>query len=176
MVKPVVRNPQAPHTRGASLVVFALVLLIVLGVLTWIAARQYEWSDARLLSIELALVIAVFALIGGFVLSERGTRDALQGAGFSGQSELGTGSASAGAVTLKDLARTLYLRHGPLWRYRESWLLLVGNAHAVAAHIPELATQDWHVRGETVLLHCPVDQNGLPDRTWLRRLACMRWR
>ncbi|MFP3565146.1 ImcF-related family protein [Paraburkholderia sp. SIMBA_030] len=176
MVKPVVHNTQAPHMRGASFVVFALVLLIVLGLLTWIAARQYEWSDARLLGIELALVMAVFALIGGFVLSGRGTRDALQGAGLSGQNELGTGTASAGAVTLKELARTLYLRHGLFWRYRESWLLLVGNAPAVAAHMPGLATQDWHVTGDTVLLHCPADQNGLPDRTWLRRLARLRWR
>ncbi|CAE6854541.1 hypothetical protein R75461_07642 [Paraburkholderia nemoris] len=176
MVKPVVHNPQAPHTRGASLIVFALALLMVLGLLTWLAARQYEWSNARLLGIELAVVIAVFALIGGFVLSGRGTRDALQGTGRSGQSALGTGAASAGAVTLKDLARILYLRHGLFWRYRESWLLLVGNAHAVAAHMPDLATQAWHARGETVLLHCPVDQNGLPDRTWLRCLARLRWR
>jgi type VI secretion system protein ImpL len=174
-------RPRGGHSAGFLLGTVTAILAVT-AIVVWFAGQQFGWSGVQVLSAELGLLCTLLAAVAGYLVFERG-RSGSQSQVNEAASNLTTIVAEDGSVrhapramTLDDLARALYLKHGIFWRYRESWVLLVGPARSVASHIPDLASQDWHVTGDTVLLHCPVDANGLPDRDWLRRLAQIRRR
>ncbi|WP_322028899.1 ImcF-related family protein [Paraburkholderia sp. J76] len=155
--------------------------LILTAFLFWIAGKQFGWNDNQLLIVELGFLCILLLAVVCYLIAKRLTGDTVDpsiggvSGGPIGKQDNG-GELTPQPMTLTDLAQRLRLKHGFFWRYRESWLLLVGPARSVAAHIPHLATQDWHVEGDTVLLHCPVTAGGQPDGDWLKQLAKLRWR
>ena len=162
------------------LVWFFVALLCTAGIF-WIAGRQLGWSDNQLLTVELGFLCVMLLAVVGYLIANRLSADT-NGATSSEAPDLASatrmdeGELTQQPMTLADLTQRLRLKHGFFWKYRESWLLLVGPARSVAAHISNLATQDWHVEGDTVLLHCPVNASGQPDSDWLRQLAKLRRR
>ncbi|MBN3751617.1 type VI secretion protein VasK [Paraburkholderia sp. Tr-20389] len=159
--------------------VWFFVALLCTACIFWIAGKQLGWNDNQLLIVELGFLCVMLLAVVGYLIANRLSADTYgatssEAPGVASATRMDEGALTQQPMTLADLAKRLRLKHGCFWKYRESWLLLVGPARSVAAHIPNLATQDWYVEGEAVLLHCPVNASGQPDSDWLRQLAKLR--
>ena len=81
------------------------------------------------------------------------------------------------ATSQGSLREALRHEHGPLWRYRQPWLLLTGDATTLCQLLPELNAQGWQFTPDAVLLSSRIGKDGQPDIPWLKQLYKLRrWR
>ena len=82
---------------------------------------------------------------------------------------------SEGAARAASLLNSLRDRHGWRWRYRQQWVLVVGDDAFVKRLAPGLVESGYAITGDAVLLYARPTSNGL-DTGWLDHVRGMRGR
>ncbi|RZT36761.1 ImcF-related family protein [Cupriavidus agavae] len=98
----------------------------------------------------------------------RPRRDALARVGEARQSDI------ANQAWQKGLTEAL--KDGFGWRYRQSWLLLIGDNATIQRLLPDVVEHGWLQTDNAVLLWNGAGESGQPDPTWLNRLYKLRRR
>ncbi|WP_019448885.1 ImcF-related family protein [Cupriavidus sp. BIS7] len=88
----------------------------------------------------------------------------------------GTDQRKTRTLPLGTLRMDLRRKYGLGWRYRQPWLLLVGQEADVSRVSPDLVTMGWLQTAEAVLLWREAGAEGLPDAAWLKQVYKLRRR
>ncbi|MCA7971892.1 type VI secretion protein VasK [Burkholderia sp. AU39826] len=94
---------------------------------------------------------------------------------FKSEAERRDSATPGGAVRAASLANSLRDRHGWRWRYRQQWVLVVGDESFVKRLAPGLADTGYAITGDAVLLYAKQTSNAL-DTGWLDHVRGMRRR
>jgi len=168
------------------LVVLVLALLVTGAVLIWGEALGLTTPDARgvaLIGVAVgALFIALVVSFDGLTRWSGAARRLKKCLHLNQAAMQGTTQASVSAVpekrnaagTLNPLHRVLRERNGLRWRFRQSWLLLVGQEAVVTRLLPELTKSGWSIKDGVVLLWGEVSSDGQIDEQRLREIRRMR--
>jgi len=90
--------------------------------------------------------------------------------------ETATDHKPAKARPLDSLRVLLRGEYGLWWRYRQPWLLLVGDEKDVNRISPDLVAKGWLRTADAVLLWRVAGADKLPDATWLKEVYKLRRR
>ncbi|WP_296224970.1 ImcF-related family protein [Ralstonia sp. UBA689] len=140
----------APENRGLALVVLCAIFLVLL--------LAFSFSDSSRPAVALH-ALKQWVLKHGNRPSSASTVDHRN-------------EEQARAMTLKHL---LADRHGWRWRYRDRWVLVVGDEPLIKLLAPGLAETGYMLTGDTVLLYAKQTGNTL-DTDWLAQIRRLRRR
>lgn len=161
----------------------ALLAVLVPGLIVWfkndrlgIAAEHRGLAIAALCIVFVVLLLAFsFGDASRPAAAWRAIRhwvrthgSALHFAAPSGEPEVAQCRADA-------LKQELLFRHGWRWRYRDRWVLVVGDETSVKHLVPDLAVTGYAVTGDTVLLYAKRKGDQL-DVAWLDQIRRLRRR
>jgi type VI secretion system protein ImpL len=166
--------------KGTTLAIVAVVL----------AASAYIWIDGEELNlVDLAQKWRAQAFVLGVaigLLSLREIVNRIKSYRLSRQFDAEHHRAAPDAATtssvaaatkpesLKGLQDALRDRHRGRWRYRQPWLLLVGEPATIHRFLPGFAERSWMVTADAVLLWRKPGADGRPDEAWLQQIYRMR--
>ncbi|SAK64777.1 ImcF-related family protein [Caballeronia ptereochthonis] len=165
--------------------VWSLVILTVMaGLLIWL--KGDEWfglhsAEARANWIVLLCLVFVAAFIGCTYDAASRPAVAARRVGHWVRSQFGALPATqeegmnSAKARVDALSRALRDRHGWRWRYRNRWVMLVGDVPLVERLAPTLKTDGFVLQGDLVLVHSNRT-DGQPDEAWLRQLRRVRQR
>ncbi|MBB3257137.1 type VI protein secretion system component VasK, partial [Paraburkholderia bannensis] len=172
-----------------DLLVIVLLAIVVAGaILIWGGALGITTPNAKgfaligisLGALFLALVVSFDGLVRWFGALRR-LRDLLQlrGPAIAKTTQAGVPAVATksqtSSPTLKPLRQLLRAQNGFRWRYRQPWLLLIGEDTAVNRLIPEIEGCGWLASNETVLLSGSTPPHESINDQWLRQIRWLRW-
>ncbi|WP_039788007.1 ImcF-related family protein, partial [Herbaspirillum huttiense] len=165
----------------------AAIILSALGIAVWLEGPHQGWSRSTCLIIEIGLVFAFlwvilfvkyFEAVLLWISSLRASRwfasyDSSRHSQVAQENEgerlLGAGER---AITLRNILRD---RYGWRWRYKERWVLVIGDASIVSRLAPGLAENGYLILAGIVVLYVRQTGDAL-ETDWLDQIRRLRRR
>ncbi|SDG40874.1 ImcF-related family protein [Paraburkholderia phenazinium] len=180
-------NEHKPQPVAIFIGIAIAIVFLALGIAVWVEGPGQGWSRNTRIIIELSLLSALllsllfvkyFEAVVLWIASMRAARWLAQ-YDWNRQSRSGSGQAAQSReaalghpAALRDALRE---RHGWRWRYRDRWVVVVGDEPIVKRLAPSLVQSGHTISGDTVLLYAKQTGDQL-DTAWLDQIRRLRRR
>lgn len=180
-------NESKTQPVGSSIGIAAAIVFLALGSVVWMEGPRHGMSRDTRIIIELGLLSGwlltilfakYFAALRSMNALSNGARwftrydSRNQGSGNADGVATETDAQVEATTSLRDL---LHDRHGRRWRYRDRWILVVGDEPLVKRLAPGLTDSGYAITGGVVLLYAKQTSNTL-DTAWLDQIRRLRSR